>query len=479
MVLRLLPVAGWAGRAVLLVLVTTSCRFEPPALGTGDAYDAGENLEKEAGISGRADAAPADSGDAGLTTDARPGDGAEPADAGLLDGAVPDTAVPDAGFEDTGSFDTGAPDTGAPDTGASDTGQVDAGDVEIPHLSPGERAAGTAAVVLTDQTIDTTNLSLGMPLPQGATFTSIPQGQGEPELAVLRVGSFATATGEVRVIGERALVIVSAGDVVIGGTLNAGAAESTPGAGGYGPGAGPGSGGNGGSRGSYSDSGGGGGGYGTDGLRGGHAEGGSAGGGGGGGTYGGPRIPVLEGGSGGGRGGNGGCQDNEGGAGGGAVQIYSATMIRIDGILSAGGGGGGRGPGCSGSNAGAGAGGGAGGALLLQAPVVENMGMIAANGGGGGGGGSSGFSGRPGWNARFGATAAPGGGTTGAYGERGGDGAYATTAAEPGNDALGSGINGGNAGGGGGGVGRIYILTTSPFANQGTISPPPELGTYP
>ncbi|MDB4988441.1 MAG: hypothetical protein JWN04_3619, partial [Myxococcaceae bacterium] len=83
-------------------------------------------------------------------------------------------------------------------------------------------------------------------------------------------------------------------------------------------------------------------------------------------AYGSPTlIPLIGGSSGGGE---------EGGPGGGAVQLVSATQITIasTGAISAGGAGGGNGS----------SGGGAGGSILLEAPSVSVLGVLAANGGG-------------------------------------------------------------------------------------------------
>ena len=66
-----------------------------------------------------------------------------------------------------------------------------------------------------------------------------------------------------------------------------------------------------------------------------------------------------------------------GGAGGGAIQIVSASSVHLSGVISVGGGGGGPA-----------AGGGGGGLVVIETPVLtmDATGGIAANGGGGGGG---------------------------------------------------------------------------------------------
>jgi hypothetical protein len=224
----------------------------------------------------------------------------------------------------------------------------------------------------------------------------------------LTVEPGATLRGE----GERALIVLARGDILVRGTIDVsagcvdGLAASTCG----GPGGGEGAsvtsqaggcapGGNG--AGSPApdeagvESGAGGGGFGAAGAGGG--RGGTAGmpraGGAGGAiaTCSGPTLVPLVGGSGGGAGGVGDVNGGAGGGGGGALQLTSLTRVTVDAgdgdapaILRASGAGG-TGPS---SGAQGGGGGGSGGALLLEAPtiVLADGSVAVANGGGGGSG---------------------------------------------------------------------------------------------
>lgn len=172
--------------------------------------------------------------------------------------------------------------------------------------------------------------------------------------------------------------------------------------------------------------------------------------------YGTPEISPLLGGSSGGMGGD------LAGAGGGAIQLVSATSIILtsQAKINVGGGGGTL----------YGDGGGSGGAVILEAPAITMGGTIAANGGGGSsnniGSGNSGSSGTAD------STAAPGGSGSnpGGIGSAGTviDGAAGTY-----NDSSGTIAGLGNYGGGsGGGAGRIRINTTTGQATiTGTLSP--------
>lgn len=182
------------------------------------------------------------------------------------------------------------------------------------------------------------------------------------------------------------------------------------------------------------------------------------------------------------------------GAGGGALQISSSGTLSIEpGASIQAGGGGAAGAIYSGANAGS------GGAILLEATAVHLEGALLANGGGGGGGGDRSSAGWDGADARdAGVNPASGGsgrsgegcalsGTTSGGG--GGSGATATSAA-------GLGESGDarqcipwtyvEAGGRGGGVGRIRVNTTgntgfvttpsavvSPMASLGAVAPAP------
>ena len=181
-------------------------------------------------------------------------------------------------------------------------------------------------------------------------------------------------------------------------------------------------------------------------------------------AYGTPEIKPLLGGS------SGGDALDQGGAGGGAIQLISGLSVTIasTGTIHVGGGG---------STFG-GNGGGSGGAILLEAPTVDVRGTLAANGGSGSANSGSGAASS---NGSPDATAAPGGTTTsttstGAYVNLGGAGsAAASVDGAAGQYTLnpGGGLED-LGGGGGGGAGRIRINTTSgaaSIAGTATLSP--------
>lgn len=288
-------------------------------------------------------------------------------------------------------------------------------------------------------TIDTFALTIngGLP-PAGVSF--VHSKVGAVEVAVLSVGAF-VVDKFLDVSGDRGLVILASGDVSIREQLRVDAQDtSITGPGGFGPGLGPlsgGAGGPGANTGGNDNSGGGGGGHGTRGGNGGTAN--SVVGGDGGSSY---AIPMV-GGSGGGRGDPVSCS-TRGGAGGGALHVFSKTAIVIDtlGIVHAGGGGG-DGALCTFGSAG---GGGAGGFILLEAPSLTVHGVVAANGGGGGGSDSAGFLGTRGHEGQFSDRFADGGTGQMANGGNGG------TSAPP--TAGGSNTN---SAGGGGAAGLIYF----------------------
>jgi len=399
---------------------------------------------------------------------------------GLPEPSSREASVPDGPPGDSTILPDAAVDGSIPDAAAIDAPPPPP---NVPHLPPGASGCGTGDLSLGTATIDTTNLTLGITLPAGVTFDSTAQSPGGgPQVAVLHVRGFSITGGTVRVVGSRPLVIVACGDVSIAGTLDAGAAATIAGTGGADSNMGTGAGGAGEHVGQFTDSGGGGAGFATAGGSGGDSSGELmliARGGAGGRAYGDATQTVLEGGSGGGRGspgGAGGCPAQPGGAGGGAIQIFSTTRIQVSGGIHAGGGGGAAGVPCGGVSGG-GSGGGSGGALFLQAPSITNDGILAANGGGGGGAGSNQTPGQPGLNGGLGNQPAQGGMAGGATGGPGGNGAAGTTPPEnaPNHDSQG----GANSGGGGGAVGRIRILTQGDnFSDNGTLSPPPDVGTY-
>lgn len=255
-------------------------------------------------------------------------------------------------------------------------------------------------------------------------------------------------TVTVVVEGQRPLVLLAPGDVLLGGTVQAIADSIYAGHGngggfsapngeqikGFGPGGGGGTSVNAGG-GAYCGKGG---------------VGGSVGGGVGGVAYGSSTLMPLLGGSSGGNGGTGG----DGGAGGGAVQVVAGGTLTVTatGVIHVGG--------ASGSWDGGG--GGSGGAILLEASQISIAGTLAANGGGGGEGTAAGDDG---FRASPDATPAPGGHTgTASADDDGGPGSAAAT--------LDGGKGSTTGGGGGGGAGRIRLNSASGKADvTGVLSP--------
>ncbi|MCP4679919.1 MAG: hypothetical protein GY854_31390 [Deltaproteobacteria bacterium] len=279
------------------------------------------------------------------------------------------------------------------------------------------------------------------------------------EVAVLFARAFSIDEDiQVNIEGQRPLVVIASAEVNIRGGLialdtiinkngHAGgySGNRVAGSDGNGPGGGGGSYGNGGAGGGGYCGAGGAGGQESEGAQP-HGESGAANG-----TV---EIVPLKGGSAGGT-----HAFGEGGAGGGAVQIVSGMSIAVHplGIISM--------PG-NGGSANSGGGGGSGGTILLEAPKIEIVGVLAANGGGGGAGCGSpsceGIHGQPD------DSAAPGG--------------ISTKSANGGNGSAGDSVNGApgeshtqnddDTGGGGGAAGRIRINTSDGTADiTGTISP--------
>ena len=321
--------------------------------------------------------------------------------------------------------------------------------------------------------------------PERVAGTGVFNGMGfytlSPTTAVLAVDSVTFETNSyVRVDGTRSLIILSRGDIVLGGFIDiaGGCVPAIDGVdcarsgGGTGAtnlvassGCGPGGDGFGGSG---PEAGGGGGALGQAGARGGNGDATHTGGAGGttAGCPGASLIPLV-GGSGGGVGGSGSAgAGGFGGGGGGALQLSSYTSIDVVGTLLpneessiwAGGAGGG---GAVGGNGGGGGGG--GGALLLEAPAITiSHALIGANGGGGGGGdnGADGTSGQLSTGqAPGGAGAAPSNG--------GGDGGSAAGAPTIGGEP----IDGGGGGGGGAGLIRLNVPVSGLTIGSSTISP--------
>ncbi len=300
----------------------------------------------------------------------------------------------------------------------------------------------------------------------------VPQATGAPDLCVVAATAIRIhAAAVVTVTGDRALVLLSAGDLEIEGSVDVSARLDVPGPGGFHGGSvtwsgaavihaaeGPSSGGEGGHVDPDDDAGGGGGG-----LCGAGGTGASAGGlpaimgGLGGYALGAISLSPLQGGSGGARGRGRVTVDyhlgGAGGAGGGALQLVAYGTLRIAGRVVTGGGGGAAGthP-LFGTYAGAGGGGGSGGGLLLEGAVVElsTAASLDVSGGGGGGGSTSG--GPDGDNGVDGVTGGMGG--AGAFSEPGGDGAHVSAFGET---PRGSTLAHADGSGGGGGAGCIVV----------------------
>lgn len=307
----------------------------------------------------------------------------------------------------------------------------------------------------------------------------------EDEVAVLAVEELTIGPdAELHLIGERSIVLLSAGDVTIQGIVDGsapcdgltlacggpgggnGAVDQNDDATGCAPGKN-------GEDSINTRTGAGGGGFATDGAAGGTA--GSARGGAGGslelGDCPGESLQPLRGGAGGGAG-AGDLSGGSGGGGGGGVQITSFTRIVLDGAASrlflgifANGAGGG------GASDGGGGGGGAGGAILLEAPAITADAMfVIAHGGGGGAGGIAGREHLDGdGGLRSGDAAAGGAGDF-----DGGDGGTGTA-------SPGVGESGGfDTGGGGGSVGIIRVhVAPGGFSREGAVFSPEPLVSEP
>ncbi len=364
--------------------------------------------------------------------------------------------------------DDDVPDAGGPDD--EPAGGIDDPD-EVVHVGAADEFLGTGDLnLVVAATIDTSALTISTGLPAGVTFTAAAQDGGGPELAILHVRHFESGA-DLRVTGARPLVVI-AQDVAFSGALRAGGDDDGAGA----VTAGPGLGGDGMQRGFDDEGGGGGGGAATAGARGGGVgalvggrageptgTAGLVGGAGGGRTFLAPLSP---------------CGTSAPGRGGGAIQLSARTQVAVSGTIDVGGGGGGGGVDCLvPPNWLAGHGGGGGGTIVLQAPRIANTGRLSANGGGGGAGGGAlgdGGKGERGQHAVLPETApARGGAARGSLSAPGGDGATALAPAQPG----GNGEATGNAGGGGGGLGRIVLLYRTQL-ELGATSPRAETATY-
>ncbi|MFZ5446335.1 MAG: MopE-related protein [Myxococcota bacterium] len=316
--------------------------------------------------------------------------------------------------------------------------------------------AGTSLTVSCDATIDTSNTpsitsNCGLVLPAYTIITQQFGGQAVLfRVTDLNVDGLRTLT----IIGSRPAIVAATGNINIAGTSKvivrngAGSGDCGTGSSGNGDGNGSGLGG------------GGGGGFGNAGGRGGHS--GGAGGGQAGAANGNNTLTPLRGGCAGGSGRS--APNDNGGSGGGALQLVSANALTVSGTITAPGRGGQGGA----TGGGGGGGGGSGGGILLEANTVSLGGTVTANGGGGGEGNGN-NAGGDGTELSTGALGGFGAGSGAGNGGLGG--AAATT---PGNGEDVGNNNGG--GGGGGGVGRIRIYSRNGCSVTGTVSPQPSRG---
>jgi hypothetical protein len=259
---------------------------------------------------------------------------------------------------------------------------------------------------------------------------------------------------------SKAFAIVSDGDIRIGGVFAASADGKTPGPGSYNDGTCKG--GNGGTAGA-AFAGGGGGGFGTAGGKGGTAtsDDGTGAAGAAGTVTGNPLLTPLRGGC---DGGGGASITTSSAGGGGAIQLVSRTKITITGVVAANG------------STDLALGGGSGGGILLEAPVIEILGSVVANGGGG----ASGCLNPDGAaeSGRLDATPARGGMGCDTNNSDGGRGAAGSLSAGDGLTVRVMGTRVAFAGDGGGGVGRIRINTApGGIRRAGLFSPDPSTGT--
>jgi hypothetical protein len=276
----------------------------------------------------------------------------------------------------------------------------------------------------------------------GVAATTIKLSDGSPADLYILNSLEVDPTAAISFTGPHPIILAILTTAAINGSLTVAASGGTAGPGGFSPSnPGPGAG-TVGFDGDYPHSNAGGGSYCGAGGSGGASPGPAAP---GGATYGSATIAPFIGGS---SGGPGPYSDN-GGAGGGAIQIVAGTSISIGALGSVNAGGGGV----------AASAGGSGGAILLESPTITIAGNVAANGGGGSYG--SGFS-PPGANGAGSSLPAPGSYTGG----NGSAGSSIVGADGQTDDA------GGNVGAGGGGAGWIRINTATANATiTGSVSP--------
>ena len=307
-----------------------------------------------------------------------------------------------------------------------------------------EPATEPSLVITTSATFDT-NLDTNC---TGGVVTQT----GGPDLCVVRYGTFTIEAAEtLTVTGDRALAVVTDGDLQIAGTLDAAAEVATSGPGGGSITSGTGRG---------FSAGGGGAGFHQLGGDGGSST--ETGGGGAGGSEIDPLALIAL---------VGGPRAGFGGGGGGGVTLISCTgTVIVSGTLDVGGGGGPAGF----QNAlltRAGGGGGAGGQVVMQGMNVEITGKLYANGGGGGSGRTSTASGADGADGSRSSTTCASGAVKSPAGSGGAGGCNAATPA----DGRAPTDSQANAGGGGGSEGYFFVYVpdgVTPTLTPADASPP-------
>jgi hypothetical protein len=185
-------------------------------------------------------------------------------------------------------------------------------------------------------------------------------------------------------------------------------------------------------------------------------------------------LTAIRGGCAGGRGGTGGgTSGGNVGSPGGAVALIAGGQIAIVAAGSVFASGGGGGPGSQSGTKGGGGGGGSGGMIVLDAPSIQVLGTLAANGGAGGGGGDGGpgTGGGDGTTVQYTTPAMGGAGQAFDKGGAGGAGFAGTSVAQPGSSPL----LGGNGGGGGGGGGAGVIWVHGALSGSNRLSPAAEI----
>jgi hypothetical protein len=157
-----------------------------------------------------------------------------------------------------------------------------------------------------------------------------------------------------------------------------------------------------------------------------------------------------------------------GGDSGGAIYLIAGTSITVasTGSIDSSGAGGHAGQ----AGGGGGGGGGSGGMIVLDTPLVMNLGNIFASGGGGAEGGDN-VAGKNGGEAADATNAAPGGSGATTSGGGGGIGSFGTTTG--GGPGVAGNVGSGD-GGGGGAAGFILLFGGGSISGPGGVAPPPS-----